>query len=396
MTHRAGPGTIAATRTGCNEGSMGNARDADPTPAGPPPTTRADRIAWTLMGLGTLFAIWTLALAASAPTLGPDMRLLLGYPTFLIWLLPGSLAHLALLVWLVGRLRGGAGLRMLPAILYLTAIATGYLVAGLQLGLTDTATELGRMVTRQWFEPGQVALERAVLGGDPVAARTALQGGADPDGTAPRMGMPLLTVAAWRAEPEMVKVLLEAGADPDQPTAGPLQREDLALARLRPLDAAALASPAVRVALVDRLLAAGAHPERSALLPISCLVGDPALHDRAIARHAPDTADLQGRACLHEAAIGAQVQIARRHLPLATARDAVDRYGMTALDVALVRHHWEVALVYAEAGMRTARSTSIPRTLAEPDAGPALARLRRLLEARAEDSGAGVSPAPLR
>jgi len=101
--------------------------------------------------------------------------------------------------------------------IYLFLAIVGYAVVGANYGAFDGITNDLMQYKLEVENPAQVKLERALSRG-PVSnitiVRESLAEGADPNGTIFDNRMPLLILAAGRADIESIKALLDAGADP--------------------------------------------------------------------------------------------------------------------------------------------------------------------------------------
>jgi ankyrin repeat protein len=348
--------------------------------------TGNDRLAVVAAGVGTLAWLLTGVLLVVLDGAGPDTSLAIGYPLFLFWLYPGSIAHALLLGYVVVRTVRGGGRHLLVVYPYLVVSLALLGTGALNYGAGELAAEAVETAERRLFDSEQVTLERTLLlrTDDAEAIRAALAAGADANRPVPPADLQPVLLAASRGAAETVGVLIDAGADPDAPSPVPWGGSRIGLAVARPLDLAALArDPARRHATVEALLRAGASPRESALLTIACLQGDAALYERAREVGAPDVADDDGRSCLHHAIIGDHRALFERHLSRSVDLDVAARHSGTPLDIALRRERWTMARRLLERGATATRTRAVRSVARRPAAGDeALVAVQALIAER--------------
>lgn len=187
----------------------------------------------------------------------------------------------------------------------------------------------------------KTALMAAVAAGDPALAKDLLKAGADPDATNTTGGS-VLMYAAWRGDPECMEIILEQGAAVDQAAQNGWTALMMAAAKGHESAAAAL-------------LEAGADP---------------------------NVVDIYGWTPLMRAAYAGRTDVVRLLLDDAqTEIDTVNDRGQTALHLAVIGEHEEIAALLVEDG-------------ADPDRLDFLGNSAREIAGELGLAGCGCDPQP--
>jgi ankyrin repeat protein len=274
---------------------------------------------------------------------------------------------------------------------YVCLSITGHLVLAFYTGFFDKWIADYKREARERQFPALTQLQYAIARGpvsDIETVRKALAQGADPNGGSySDARIPLLVLAAGRADAPAIKALLDAGADPN--ARSPLTHGDLATPA--PLDLVLFSAHGSPKQSMELLLAAGADASQSMLKLGACFTGDALLYQQAASLGAQDQSDVHDNNCLHHAAAENRTELLEELIPdtseissdFRNMLAAPNHNGQYPLDVAAAKQNFHAALRIAQAGGTANKTWTMQRILQNPQNTPELAQLKALLAQRA-------------
>ena len=327
-----------------------------------------------------LLVLWLVASDSSG-----DTAIALGF-IFLI-----AFIFISIPLWIV------SGLAILTDIsrkrwhVYILVINTfGHVYLAHEAGFLDNIYQEANEQLTTWKDPALAKLRLAILRGpvkDDTEVRVALADGADPNAMShEENGLPLITIAASRADILTLSALIDAGANINlvaNTTFGYIQSP-------KPIDLVLFASQGKAIESMKLLISRGADTSTSQLLNGACYRGDIELFQELKDLVSSTQFDSRGYNCIHLAVEKRQHEFLKNLFESEAGSDWLNDQinlassnGSTPFDMAVTKQRYQSALLIYTAGGRPGRNWTYERvstaTGQTPEEVDALNLLRQLI-----------------